>query len=90
MTCYLNNKEATDEALDGDGWFHTGDVGKIDSNDQVWITDRLKDVMKVKGYVLLTYSPPDRNILNHPLDSKSRLLNSRTSSVVAHPWPTLP
>ena len=50
MTCYLNNKVATDEALDKDGWFHTGDVGKIDANNQVWITDRLKDVMKVKGY----------------------------------------
>lgn len=52
MTCYLNNKAATDEALDKDGWFHTGDVGKIDTKNCLWITDRLKDVMKVKGCVL--------------------------------------
>lgn len=50
MTCYLNNKAATDEALDSEGWFHTGDVGKIDDHGHLWITDRLKDVMKVKGF----------------------------------------
>ncbi|KAG9535474.1 acetyl-CoA synthetase-like protein, partial [Aureobasidium melanogenum] len=50
MTCYLNNKTATDEALDREGWFHTGDVGKVDTNGHLWITDRLKDVMKVKGF----------------------------------------
>jgi 4-coumarate--CoA ligase len=50
MTCYLNNKAATDEALDSEGWFHTGDVGKIDNKGHLWITDRLKDVMKVKGF----------------------------------------
>ncbi|KAI5205212.1 hypothetical protein AUEXF2481DRAFT_70643 [Aureobasidium subglaciale EXF-2481] len=50
MTCYLNNKAATDEALDSEGWFYTGDVGKIDSKGHLWITDRLKDVMKVKGF----------------------------------------
>lgn len=51
MTCYLNNKSATDEALDADGWFHTGDLGKVDQSGHIWITDRLKEVMKVKGFV---------------------------------------
>lgn len=48
MSCYLDNKEATEEALDGE-WFRTGDVGKIDSKGRLWITDRLKEVIKVKG-----------------------------------------
>lgn len=49
LNCYLNNVAATDEAIDSDGWFHTGDVGKIDDNGNVSITDRLKEVIKVKG-----------------------------------------
>lgn len=50
MDCYLNNPSATAESLDTDGWFHTGDIGKVDSNSFVWITDRLKEVIKVKGF----------------------------------------
>lgn len=50
MNCYLNNPQATAEVLTPDGWFRTGDVGKIDSKGYLWITDRLKEVIKVKGF----------------------------------------
>lgn len=50
MNCYLNNPTATSEALDSEGWFYTGDIGKVDKNGFVWITDRLKEVIKVKGF----------------------------------------
>lgn len=53
LNAYLNNPTATSESLDKDGWFHTGDVGKIDGDGNLWITDRLKEVIKVKGYPLL-------------------------------------
>ena len=49
LCCYLNNAEATNESVDQDGWFRTGDIGKVDSNGFMWITDRLKEVIKVKG-----------------------------------------
>ncbi|KAM0750797.1 4-coumarate-CoA igase [Meredithblackwellia eburnea MCA 4105] len=47
---YLNNQEATDEAFDSEGFFHTGDVGRFDAQGNLSIVDRLKEVIKVKGF----------------------------------------
>ncbi|GAA5976868.1 hypothetical protein JCM11641_000895 [Rhodosporidiobolus odoratus] len=47
---YLNNPTATAESFTKDGWFCTGDVGKLDSQGSLWITDRLKELIKVKGF----------------------------------------
>jgi non-ribosomal peptide synthetase component E (peptide arylation enzyme) len=82
MTSYLNNKAATDEALDSEDWFHTGDVGKIDSHGHLWITDRLKDVMKVKGYVVAGFPSSLFRLTNLPV-FKCRLLNWKTSFAAA-------
>ena len=47
---YLNRPEATAATLDSDGWLRTGDVAHIDADGYVFITDRLKELIKVKGY----------------------------------------
>ena len=42
---YWQNSTATSEVIDDDGWFHTGDVGRVDDNGFVYITDRKKDII---------------------------------------------
>jgi 4-coumarate--CoA ligase len=47
---YHNNAAATAECLDSQGWFRTGDVGHLDSQGNLYITDRVKELVKYKGY----------------------------------------
>jgi 4-coumarate--CoA ligase len=46
---YLNNIEITKETIDSDGWLHTGDIGHHDQNEGIFITDRLKEIIKYRG-----------------------------------------
>lgn len=50
MQGYFNNAEATAEAIDAEGWLHTGDVGHLDEGGNLMITDRLKDMFIVGGF----------------------------------------
>ncbi len=50
MLGYLNNREATEATLVGDGWIRTGDIGEVDEGGYFYIVDRLKELIKYKGY----------------------------------------
>ncbi|MCE5166939.1 4-coumarate--CoA ligase 1, partial [Datura stramonium] len=47
---YLNDPEATAQTIDKKGWLHTGDIGYIDDDDELFIVDRLKELIKYKGF----------------------------------------
>jgi long-chain acyl-CoA synthetase len=49
MMGYYKHKELTDEAIDQDGWYHTGDIGILEENRFLKITDRKKEIFKTSG-----------------------------------------
>ncbi|KAK4726662.1 hypothetical protein R3W88_031579 [Solanum pinnatisectum] len=50
MKGYLNDPEATARTIDKEGWLHSGDIGYIDDDDELFIVDRLKELIKYKGF----------------------------------------
>jgi acyl-CoA synthetase (AMP-forming)/AMP-acid ligase II len=50
MKGYLNQPDATAHTVDEDGWLHTGDVARVDEDGYVYIVDRIKELIKYKGF----------------------------------------
>lgn len=65
MLGYFEDDEATAAAIDPDGWFHTGDIGRLDEHGCLKITDRIKDMFTVGGFNV--YPAEVENVLSaHP------------------------
>lgn len=65
MLGYLDDPDATAEAIDANGWLHTGDVGTMDAHGYVRITDRLKD-MYISGGFNVYPAEVEKLLSNHP------------------------
>ncbi|KMT16702.1 hypothetical protein BVRB_3g049860 [Beta vulgaris subsp. vulgaris] len=65
MKGYLNDPASTAATIDVEGWLHTGDIGYVDDDDEVYIVDRVKEIIKYKGFQV----PPaelEALLINHP------------------------
>jgi acyl-CoA synthetase (AMP-forming)/AMP-acid ligase II len=65
MLGYLNHPEATAQAIDADGWLHTGDVAYADKDGFFFIVDRLKEFIKYKAYQVAP-AELEAVLLTHP------------------------
>ena len=65
MKGYLNNETATKNTIDDDGWLHTGDIGHIDADGHLFIVDRLKELIKYKGFQVAP-AELEALLLTHP------------------------
>jgi acyl-coenzyme A synthetase/AMP-(fatty) acid ligase len=52
----LNDAEATATTIDVEGWLHTGDIGYVDDDDEIFIVDRVKELIKFKGFQACIFS----------------------------------
>jgi len=65
MKGYWNNEEATKNTIDADGYLHTGDIGYYDEDNHFYIVDRLKELIKVKGFQVAP-AELEELLRNHP------------------------
>ncbi|KAF3778717.1 4-coumarate--CoA ligase-like 1 [Nymphaea thermarum] len=65
MQGYLNSPQATQMTIDKDGWVYTGDLGYIDDHGRLFIVDRIKELIKYKGFQI---APAELEgvLLSHP------------------------
>jgi len=65
MTGYLNNLEATAGTVDSERWLHTGDIGYADEDGHFFIVDRMKELIKYKGFQVAP-AELEAVLLSHP------------------------
>jgi len=75
MKGYLNNPEATARTLDAEGWLHTGDVGYADEDGYFYIVDRIKELIKYKGYQVAP-AELEAILLSHPAVADAAVIPS--------------
>jgi long-chain acyl-CoA synthetase len=80
---YWNKPSMTGECFDAEGWFRTGDIGHIDSDGYLYITDRKKELLKTSGGKMVAPQPIENKLKNNALVAQAALVGDRHKFVSA-------
>ena len=83
LTGYYKLPDATAEAIDADGWFHTGDIGEIDSDGFIKITDRKKDLIKTSGGKYVAPQMIENQLKLDPIISQAVVIGDNRKYITA-------
>ncbi|MGC2399795.1 MAG: long-chain fatty acid--CoA ligase [Acidobacteriaceae bacterium] len=74
---YWHKPEATREAIEPEGWFHTGDIGRADEDGFLYITDRKKELLKTSGGKMIAPAPIEAKLTQSPLVANAVVVGDR-------------